>query len=147
MVCAGERLGPGRRLTLSWQPHSDSVASWDIKAEVMPNAVWRPGAALTAVPQLLAPGITTLRARRWALARLPPVLGPQLREPILELQSQRAARPAVGPRRLGDDKRAQEKAPAGGAGSLRPGLGTAHGFRKRGRELLIWLEWTERGRQ
>jgi hypothetical protein len=35
LVCAGERFGPGCRLTLTWTPHQNSGASWDLKAEIV----------------------------------------------------------------------------------------------------------------
>jgi hypothetical protein len=41
-LCAREPIGPGSRLTLTWRPH-DSSFSWQIDAEVIPNAVWRCG--------------------------------------------------------------------------------------------------------
>jgi hypothetical protein len=39
----GETFGPGYRETLSWRPHGDPGPRWDIKAEVLANAVWRRG--------------------------------------------------------------------------------------------------------
>jgi hypothetical protein len=43
LVCDGPPFGPGRRGTLSWTPRAGSGQSWDITAEVLPNAVWRRG--------------------------------------------------------------------------------------------------------
>ena len=43
MIYDGEQFGPGCRPMLSWKPHGDAEQSWDIRAEVMANAVWRRG--------------------------------------------------------------------------------------------------------
>jgi hypothetical protein len=43
LVCDGQTFGPGWRGTLSWKPHGDVGASWNIKTEVLANAVWRCG--------------------------------------------------------------------------------------------------------
>jgi hypothetical protein len=43
LVCDGTKFGPGWRAMLSWKPHGDTGRSWDIKAEVLANAVWRRG--------------------------------------------------------------------------------------------------------
>jgi hypothetical protein len=43
LICKMQNFGPGWRATLSWKPHGDSERSWDIKVEVLPNAVWRRG--------------------------------------------------------------------------------------------------------
>jgi hypothetical protein len=39
-LCAGEPLRPGSRLIVTWKPDD---CSWQIDAEVVPNAVWRRG--------------------------------------------------------------------------------------------------------
>src|SRR5262245_25945361 len=43
LVCDGDTFGPGSRATLTWTPHGSTGASWDVEAEVLPNAVWRRG--------------------------------------------------------------------------------------------------------
>jgi hypothetical protein len=43
LIRDGEKFGPGRRATLAWTPAGVSGASWNIEAEVLPNAVWRRG--------------------------------------------------------------------------------------------------------
>ena len=43
LICEEQKFGPGWRATLSWTPHGGTGTSWDITAEVLPNAVWRRG--------------------------------------------------------------------------------------------------------
>jgi len=43
MVCDGSTFGPGSQAMLSWTPQPGSGQSWDIRAELLPNAVWRRG--------------------------------------------------------------------------------------------------------
>ena len=43
LVCQGGIFAPGSRGRLTWTPADGSAASWDVEAEVLPNAVWRRG--------------------------------------------------------------------------------------------------------
>jgi hypothetical protein len=43
MICDGPQFCPGSRAAISWKPKDGSGRSWDIKAEVVANAVWRRG--------------------------------------------------------------------------------------------------------
>ena len=43
LVCDGMTFAPGWRATLLWTPHGHAGPSWPIRAEVLPNAVWRRG--------------------------------------------------------------------------------------------------------
>ena len=51
LICNREVFGPGLRRTLSWTPNDGSGRSWDIKAEVLANAVWRRGRLFLRCPQ------------------------------------------------------------------------------------------------
>lgn len=42
-ICEGRAFGPGWRAGGTWKPHKDSERSWEIKMEVLANAVWRRG--------------------------------------------------------------------------------------------------------
>jgi hypothetical protein len=50
-ICDGETFGPGCHAVLAWKPHGDSGPSWKIKAEVLPNAVWRRGRLFLRCPR------------------------------------------------------------------------------------------------
>jgi hypothetical protein len=43
LVCKGATFAPGWHKTFAWTPPDGAGASWDVKAEVLPNAVWRRG--------------------------------------------------------------------------------------------------------
>src|SRR5262245_54596721 len=50
-ICDGQTFGPGSHATLTRKPHGDSGPSWEIKAEVRPNAVWRRGRMFLCCPR------------------------------------------------------------------------------------------------
>ena len=43
LICDGKTFAPGWCATLEWKPEGPSGPCWTIRAEVVPNAVWRRG--------------------------------------------------------------------------------------------------------
>ncbi len=51
LICGGQSFGPGWRAGATWKPHNASERSWEIKLEVIPNAVWRRGRLFLRCPR------------------------------------------------------------------------------------------------